>query len=85
MHALDISTSKANDKKREKVPGRGFAGMDPIKQREIASLGGKSAHRSGKAHQFTPEEAREAGRKGAAARARNRANKAAIQQQNHQQ
>ncbi|MFO0574001.1 MAG: KGG domain-containing protein [Polyangia bacterium] len=44
--------------------GRGFAGMDEERQREIASMGGKAAHQSGHAHEFTPEEAREAGRKG---------------------
>jgi len=38
--------------------------MDPQKQREIASKGGKAAHAKGTAHEFTPEEAREAGRKG---------------------
>lgn len=43
---------------------RGFASMDPQKQREIASKGGKAAHLAGTAHEFTPEEAREAGRKG---------------------
>lgn len=42
---------------------RGFAAMDPQKQREIASLGGRAAHQSGHAHEFTPEEARAAGRK----------------------
>ena len=41
---------------------RGFASMDPEKQREIASQGGKAAHESGNAHEFTSEEAREAGR-----------------------
>jgi general stress protein YciG len=40
--------------------------MDAAKQREIASKGGRAAHEKGTAHQFTPEEAREAGRKGAA-------------------
>ncbi|KFN50179.1 hypothetical protein P873_08040 [Arenimonas composti TR7-09 = DSM 18010] len=44
--------------------GRGFAGMDPERQREIASEGGKAAHRSGNAHEFDSQEAREAGRKG---------------------
>jgi general stress protein YciG len=43
---------------------RGFAAMDPAKQREIASKGGKAAHEKGRAHEFTPEQAREAGRKG---------------------
>lgn len=41
--------------------GRGFASMDADKQREIASKGGKAAHESGNAHEFTSEEAREAG------------------------
>lgn len=43
---------------------RGFASMDDDKQREIASKGGKAAHEKGTAHEFTSEEAREAGRKG---------------------
>ncbi|OUL18626.1 KGG domain-containing protein [Nostoc sp. 106C] len=43
---------------------RGFASMDEDKQREIASKGGQAAHEKGTAHEFTPEEAREAGRKG---------------------
>lgn len=43
---------------------RGFAAMDSDKQREIASMGGRAAHEKGTAHEFTPEEAREAGRKG---------------------
>lgn len=41
--------------------GRGFASMDPERQREIAAEGGRAAHASGHAHEFTPEEAREAG------------------------
>jgi uncharacterized protein len=48
---------------------RGFALIDPQRQREIASQGGKTAHQEGRAHQFTSEEAREAGRKGGSARA----------------
>ena len=43
---------------------RGFAAMDPQRQRDIASEGGRAAHEQGKAHKFTAEEAREAGRKG---------------------
>ena len=43
---------------------RGFASMERIKQREIASKGGKAAHQKGTAHEWTSEEAREAGRKG---------------------
>lgn len=51
---------------------RGFAAMSAEKQREIASKGGKAAHQSGKAHEFTSEEAREAGRKGGYAVSQNR-------------
>jgi general stress protein YciG len=40
---------------------RGFASMDPARQREIASQGGKAAHAKGTAHEFTSEEARRAG------------------------
>ena len=38
--------------------------MDRGKQRDIASKGGKAAHQKGTAHEWTSEEAREAGRKG---------------------
>ena len=43
---------------------RGFASMDPTKQREIARKGGRAAHVQGTAHEWSSEEAREAGRKG---------------------
>ncbi len=43
---------------------RGFAAMDAVKQRDIASRGGKAAHQKGTAHEFSAEEARLAGRKG---------------------
>ena len=46
---------------------RGFASMDPDKQREIASKGGRAAHQKRTAHEWTSEEAREAGRKGGVA------------------
>jgi general stress protein YciG len=51
---------------------RGFASMDRTKQREIASKGGKAAHQKGTAHEWTSEEAREAGRKGGMASHRRR-------------
>ena len=38
--------------------------MDAHRQREIARKGGRAAHEKGKAHEFTPDEARAAGRKG---------------------
>jgi general stress protein YciG len=44
--------------------GRGFAGMDAERQRQISAEGGRAAHRKGTAHEFDSEEAREAGRKG---------------------
>ncbi|HEY8076901.1 MAG TPA: KGG domain-containing protein [Labilithrix sp.] len=46
---------------------RGFAAMDRTKVSEIASKGGKAAHAAGTAHQFTSDEARNAGRKGGVA------------------
>ena len=66
MNHQNQSQSRGNTSKR------GFASMDLQKQREIASKGGKAAHMSGNAHEFTPEEAREAGRKGGQARNANR-------------
>ena len=52
--------------------------MDPDKQRNIASKGGKAAHAKGTAHEFTPEEAREAGRKGGMVVSQNREHMASI-------
>jgi len=43
---------------------RGFASLPLERRREIARQGGKTAQAQGVAHQFTMEEAREAGRKG---------------------
>jgi len=57
---------------------RGFASMDPDKQKSIASKGGKAAHAKGTAHEFTPEEAREAGRKGGMVVSQNREHMATI-------
>ena len=38
--------------------------MSPEKQREIASKGGRAAHQKGTAHEWSSDEARDAGRKG---------------------
>ncbi len=57
---------------------RGFAAMDEGKQRQIASKGGKAAHEKGTAHEFTPEEARLAGKKGGEAVSKNRQHMAEI-------
>lgn len=57
---------------------RGFASMDPEKQKEIARKGGRAAHAKGTAHEFTSDEARSAGRKGGEAVSRNRQHMAEI-------
>ena len=57
---------------------RGFASMDGQKQRQIASKGGKAAHEKGTAHEFTPDEARAAGRKGGVVVSQNRSHMAEI-------
>jgi general stress protein YciG len=59
-------------KNKSTTSNRGFASMSRDQIARIASKGGKAAHRSGKAHQFTSEEAREAGRKGGRASQSNR-------------
>lgn len=43
---------------------RGFAAMDEKTQRDLASKGGKAAHKKGVAHEWTSQEAQDAGRKG---------------------
>jgi general stress protein YciG len=42
----------------------GFAVMAREQVQELARRGGEAAHRAGRAHRFTTEEARAAGRKG---------------------
>jgi len=49
---------------RGRSSNRGFASMDPQRQKEIASAGGRAAHKQGVAHEWSSDEAREAGRKG---------------------
>lgn len=60
--SVDSERSRANERKG--TANRGFAAMDPEKQRRIASEGGRAAHRQGVAHEWSRDEAREAGRKG---------------------
>ncbi|CAM3499347.1 General stress protein [Bordetella sputigena] len=57
----------SQDQKPARKP-RGFAAMGPEFQREIAAQGGRAAHRLGKAHRFTSQEARAAATKRHAAR-----------------
>ncbi len=58
--------------RRNGTANRGFASMDPQRQKEIASEGGRAAHEKGTAHEFDSTEAREAGRKGGEAVSKNR-------------
>ena len=62
------TNNQGNESGTSRKSNRGFASMDPQRQREIASEGGRAAHEKGTAHEFTSEEAREAGRKGGMAR-----------------
>lgn len=57
---------------------RGFAAMERERVQAIASQGGKTAHARGVAHEFTSEEARQAGHKGGVAVSANREHMAAI-------
>jgi len=57
-------SNESSNNERKGTANRGFAAMDPEKQRRIASEGGRAAHRQGVAHEWSRDEAREAGRKG---------------------
>ena len=57
---------------------RGFAALDPETRRRIASRGGKAAHNKGRAHEFSPDEARQAGKKGGERVSKNRDHMAEI-------
>lgn len=60
MYGFESMTNEMPRKKER----RGFASMSPEKQREIASKGGRAAHKKGTAHRWSSDEARDAGRKG---------------------
>jgi uncharacterized protein len=64
MPNRNSSRSSTSNRNSGRSSRRGFAGMNPEAQREIASKGGRAAHEQGTAHEWTSEEAREAGRKG---------------------
>jgi general stress protein YciG len=65
--SLNASTTAESSTSSTTTPAerrlRGFAAMSPEKKREIASMGGRAAHACGRAHQFSSEEARAAGKK----------------------
>lgn len=69
---------ESNGESRSGRSNRGFASMSPDRQREIASKGGRAAHAKGTAHEWSADEAREAGRKGGETVSRDRAHMAAI-------
>jgi general stress protein YciG len=71
----DMATQTGTDRPNN---NRGFASMDLSKQREIARRGGTAAHAQGRAHEFTSDEARDAGRKGGKAVSADREHMAAI-------
>ncbi len=60
------NNQQSNGQQRKSI--RGFAAMDQEKQREIARKGGRAAHEQGVAHEWSSQEAREAGKKGGQAR-----------------
>ena len=64
MSEMNYQNSPNSPDQESKRSNRGFAAMDPQRQREIARIGGKAAHQQGVAHRWTSDEAREAGRKG---------------------
>ena len=61
MAANNQGGNQGGNKQSGGDSNRGFASMDPQKQREIASEGGRAAHASGNAHECDSEEARKAG------------------------
>ncbi|MCC3157660.1 KGG domain-containing protein [Hymenobacter sp. 15J16-1T3B] len=62
--AIKAGSNGTSSRPQSNTSKRGFASMDPEQQRRIASEGGKASHASGRGHEWTSAEAREAGRKG---------------------
>jgi hypothetical protein len=75
---MKMDEQEQGQDREERKSKRGFASMNEERRREIARQGGKAAHEKGKAHEFTPEEARAAGRKGGQAVSENREHMARI-------
>ena len=67
-----VSNNETTNGRSNGRSNRGFAAMSPERQRQIASEGGRAAHRQGVAHEWNSEEARKAGRKGGEIVSRNR-------------
>lgn len=67
-----MSTNTITEETPRVKQRKGFACMDRERVSAIASLGGKEAHRQGKAHVFSHEEAQEAGKRGGSLSRRDR-------------
>jgi general stress protein YciG len=61
---MNDATDEGNDGNGRGASNRGFAAMSPERQKQIASEGGRAAHKQGVAHEWNSDEARRAGRKG---------------------
>jgi general stress protein YciG len=81
--AIDVYVMTANHEGKSAVllieespkpskPPRGFAALDAETRHALARRGGMAVQAAGRAHRFTEEEAREAGRKGGAVSAARR-------------
>ena len=64
MEDLEQNSDQRSQPGNGRTSNRGFAAMSPEKQKQIASEGGRAAHRQGVAHEWNSDEARMAGRKG---------------------
>lgn len=63
-NGVDATSAENKPVEEQRPRRRGFAAMDRDRVKEIASKGGRAAHAAGTAHQFSSDEARNAGRKG---------------------
>lgn len=71
-NGMENGMGKDENGGRRGTANRGFAAMSPERQKAIASEGGRAAHKQGVAHEWSSDEAREAGRKGGQSVSRNR-------------
>ncbi len=69
---VPTDAERSENLQEKRTASRGFASMDREKQKRIASEGGRAAHRQGVAHEWSKDEAREAGRKGGQIVSKNR-------------
>ena len=60
----DNQQEVSNSPSENRRSNRGFAAMSPERQKQIASEGGRAAHKLGVAHEWNSDEARKAGKKG---------------------